>query len=360
MKSVFVFLLVLLLAVPVLAQDGPPPPPDLGDGEVVLGGLNGPQGLHVAEDGSVYVIDSGFGGEETIDFVDVNTFEVVDATFGLTSRIMRLNMDGEPEVVASLPSIAAGMDFVGGARVTSLDGTLYATVGAWQINLGEDVSVDNYTAVVRIGDMEVETVADPWAHEVANNPDGSGNIESHPYGITVGPDGMLYVADAAANAVLKIDPESGEITTLAAIEPLPGVFPNPFRDGELLRDAVPTGIVVAEDGTVYVSLLTGAPFMPGTASVIAVDADGNVSEFAGGMTMLTDLTMGPDGKMYAVSFGMFTEEGPVPNSGQILRISEDGTVSAVVDGLPFATGIAVDADGNGYVSINGIAIPEAG
>ena len=94
--------------------------------------------------------------------------------------------------------------------------------------------------------------------------------------------------------------------------------------------------------------------------MVQVATDGTVSDYATGLTMLTDLQIAPDGNLYAVSFGMFTEEGPVPNAGSIIRILDDGTPQVVIDGLPFATALAIDENGNGYVAINGIAIPEAG
>lgn len=359
MKKLSIVLLMLLFVLPVFAQDGPPPMPEL-DGEIVLEGLNGPQGVYVDGDGNLWVIDSGFGGEEAIEFINPQTFEVVEATFGLTSQVVRMAPGEEAETVATLPSIAAGMDFLGGARMIEADGVIYATVGQWHFSLGDDVAIDNYTTVVSIVDGEVSTVADLWAHEAANNPDGTDNIESHPYGIAMGPDGLLYVADAAANALISVDPESGETATVAAFEGMPGVFPNPWRGGELITDPVPTGVVVTEDGTIYVSLLSGAPFIPGSAKVVQVAEDGTVTDFATGLTMLTDVQMGPDGNLYAVQFGMFTEEGPVPNAGAVIRILEDGSSEVVIEGLPFATGIALDAEGNGYVTINGIAIPNAG
>lgn len=360
MKKLFLlFILVLMLTVPALAQDGPPPP-DLGDGVIVLDGLNGPQGVHVDADGTLWVIDSGFGGDETIAFINAQTFEQVDATFGQTSRVIRVAPGAEPEEVAMLPSVAAGMDFIGGARLIDIDGTLYATTGAWHFSLGDDVTIDNYTAVVSITNGEVTMVADLWAHEAANNPDQTDNIESHPYGIAHGPDGLLYVADAAANTLLSINPETGETTTVAAFEGMPGVFPNQWRGGEPITDPVPTAVVMAEDGTAYVSLLSGAPFIPGSAKVVQVSPEGEISDFATGLTMLTDLQRAPDGNLYAIQFGMFTQEGPVPNAGAVIRILEDGTSEVVIDGLPFATGLAFDAEGNGYVTINGIAIPGAG
>lgn len=358
-KLLLVLLLLLGMALPVFAQDGPPPMPEL-DGEIVMGGLNGPQGLYIDAEGSLWVIDSGAGGDEEIEFIDPTTFEVIPATFGNSAVIMRMSPGGEPEVAALLPSIAVGQDFIGGARLVELDGEVYATVGVWQIFLGEEVTQPLQAQVVRIEDGEGVTVADLWAHELENNPDGTDNRESHPYGIAAGPDGLLYVADAAANALISVDPASGETMTVAAFDGMPGVFPNPFRGGELIRDPVPTAVVFDAEGSIFVSLLSGAPFIPGTASVVSVSADGEVSEFATGFTMLTDLKLGPDGNFYAVQFGLFTPEGPVFNSGSIVRIMPDGSSELLIEGLPFATAIAIDADGNGYVAINGVAIPGAG
>jgi sugar lactone lactonase YvrE len=352
-------LLALALSLPVFAQEGPPPMPDL-DGEIVIAGLNGPQGLYVDGDGNLWVIDSGTGGDEEIEFINPTTFEVIPATLGQSAVVMRMSPGGEPEVVATLPSIAVGEDFIGGARLVELDGAVYATVGVWQVFMGEEVTLPLQAQVVRIDDGEPVSVGDLWAHELENNPDATENLESHPYGIASGPDGLLYVADAAANALISVDPASGETTTVAVFEGMPGVFPNPFRGGELIRDPVPTGVVVDDEGGIYVSLLSGAPFIPGTASVVSVSSDGDVSEFATGFTMLTDLKQGPDGNFYAVQFGLFTQEGPVFNSGSVVRILPDGSSEVVIDGLPFATAIAIDADGNGYVAINGVAIPEAG
>ncbi len=348
-----------VFALPVLAQDGPPPMPEL-DGDIILGGLNGPQGLFIDSEGNLWVIDSGFGGEETTEFFDPNTFEINPANYGETARILMLTPGEEAEVVALLPSIMVGEEAIGGARTVELDGVIYATIGVWHINAGEEVTLPLQAQVVRIEDGEAVTVADLWLHELANNPDGTDNIESHPYGITVGPDGLLYVADAAANTLISVDTETGETNTIAVFEGLPGVFPNPWRGGELITDPVPTAVVFDEAGEMYVSLLSGAPFIPGSAKVLQVSADGEISDFAVGFTMLTDMTLGPDGNFYGVQFGLFTEEGPVFNSGSIVRILPDGTGEILVEGLPFVTAIALDADGNGYVAINGVAIPEAG
>lgn len=359
-KSIFlvVFVLILAVALPAMAQDGPPAPELTG--EIVLDGLNGPQGLHVDSEGNLWVIDGGFGGDEEINTFDVGTYEVIPARVGDTSQVYRLSPDGEIEVVASFASVAAGQDATGGARLIEVDGVIYATMGIWHINLGEEVTVPFHGEVVAIADGEVSTVASIWEHELANNPDGTTNVETHPYGIDVDVDGNLIVTDAAGNSLIRVNPETGETETIVGFEGIPGVFPSATRGGELLADPVPTNVVANEDGSFYVSYLSGAPFVPGSAKVVSVSADGEVSDFATGLTMLVDLKRGPDGNLYAVSFGMFTDQGPIPNSGQVIRIFEDGTWEVIVAGLPFATAIALDADGNGYVTINGIAIPGAG
>ncbi|MEO8394883.1 MAG: ScyD/ScyE family protein [Chloroflexota bacterium] len=360
MRSKLILLLSLfVLAVPVFAQDDALPAPQL-DGKIVLQGLNGPQGVYVADDGSVYVIDSGVGGEETIPYVNTTTQEPIDAKLGQTSRVLRLTSEGGAEEVALLPSVATDEDLMGGARLTELNGVLYATVGTWNRALGEKVTIDHFDQVVRLGEAGIETAADLWAHERANNPDGTDNIESHPYGITSGADGRLYVADAAANALIAVNVETGETETVAVFEGLPGAFPSATRKGALITDPVPTGVAIAENGMIYVSLLSGAPFIPGSAKVVQVAEDGTVSDFATGLTMLTDLQMGSDGNLYATSFGMFTQQGPVPNSGSVIRILKDGAAETVIAGLPFATALGLDANGNGYVAINGAAIPNAG
>jgi len=348
---------VVLSVFSVIAQ---PPAPELS-GDIVAGGLNGPQGLFVDSSGVLWIIDSGYGGDETIDFFNPTTLQSSPATLGNTARIIRLLDSGEQEVVASLPSIAVGEDFLGGARLVELDGSIYATVGAWQISAGEEVNFPFQAQVVRIDENgEAATVADLWAHELANNPDATDNIESHPYGIAAGADGLLYVTDAAANVLLSVDTATGETVTIAAFDGLPGVFPSAWRGGELLTDPVPTAVTFDSEGNLYVSLLSGAPFIPGSAKVLRVTPEGEVSDFATGFTMLTDLEMGPDGNFYAVQFGLFTQEGPVFNSGSVVRISPEGVGEVIIEGLPFATALAIDADGNGYVAINGIAIPDAG
>lgn len=355
-------LFIFAISFGVLAQgDGPPPPPEI-DGDIVVEGLNGPQGLFVDSDGNLWITEGGIGGDEEITFFNVTTYAEEPGFLGTTSRIIRLTPDGEQEVVTTLPSVTAGQDRLGGGRIAEHDGTLYVSYGIWAEFLGDEVTIPYFGTILQLdeaSDDGVSAVASTWEHENAENPDAINLRETHPYGIAFGPDGLLYVADAAGNSLLSVDVASGEVNTVTAFEPLPGVFPNPVMDNQLLAQAVPTGVAFDDEGALYVSYLSGAPFVPGSAKIVTVDDEGQVSDFALGLTMLTDLAYGPDGNFYATQFALFGPRGPEPNSGAVIRITPEGEAEIVVSGLPDVTDIAFDDEGNAYVAINGANPPQA-
>ncbi len=333
-------------------------PQDIEGGTTVASGFNGPQGITIDTEGNLWVIDSGLGGDEDIQYISMETGEPAPTKMGQTARIVMVSPGGKQTEVATLPSLAASpMETVGGARLAWLDGVLYATSGVWAGGVGDPP--DLMGAVVRVEDGQVTEVADMWAYERDNNPDGL-VLEAHPYGITVGPDGWLWIANAGANTLMRVNPESGEIENGATFDGLPGPMPNPARNDAMEVDPVPTAVVFDEAGNAYVSLLSGFPFIPGSAKVLRVTPEGEVSDYATGLTMLTDLQRGPDGELYAVQFGMFSEQGPVPNAGAVVRIHEGNTSEVLVSGLPFPTALAFDQDGNAFVTINGLGAPGSG
>lgn len=152
----------------------------------------------------------------------------------------------------------------------------------------------------------VKTVSrDLWAHEIAKNPDRNkaygftrlgpscaaelaaweeanpggpplsrytGIIESHGYQTTVH-QGDVYVADAAANAVLKVDGKTGKVRTVAVIPATPVTFtaeinamfegafgadlPDCLIGQKYVPEPVPTDVKVGKDGKLYVTTLQG-------------------------------------------------------------------------------------------------------
>jgi hypothetical protein len=339
------------------AHDGPIP---ASDGEVIADGFNGPQGVLVDGDGNVWVIDSGLGGEDDIKWISAETGEEVDAKVGDSAQVARINAaDHSVDMIAALPSVNLGQEAIGGARLALVDGTLYATSGQGIGSPDSEIPA-NFGGVVSISaDGAVAMVASIWDFEVANNPDGI-LLDSHPYGLEPGPDGMLYVADAGGNALLKVDPATGDVSLVATFDPLPGVFPRPDYGGEMLTDAVPTDVVFDAEGNAYVSYLSGAPFVPGSAKVVMVAPDGTVSDYATGYTMLTDLDWGPDGNLYGVQFGIFGEQGPVPNSGAVVHIKGGTDSDVAIEGLSFPIAIDFNEAGDAFVAINAVGPPGSG
>jgi DNA-binding beta-propeller fold protein YncE len=329
-----------------------------GAGTTIASGFNAPQGVLVAPDGSIWVIDSGLGGDQEIPFVNPETGEVEAATYGETARVVQVAADGGQTVAASLTSLLVGQEAVGGARLALMDDTLYVTNGGW-VGAASEEALPNTAAVLKIEDGTAIEIAQTWPLEKEQNPDGH-ILESHPYGLTPGPDGKLWVADAGANTILGVDPDSGEVSLVAVLEGIPSPLPNPARGDAQESDPVPTAVAFGQDGSIYVSYLPGFPFLPGSAKVAKLSADGQAEDFATGLTMVTDLRAGPDGNLYAVSLGQFTEQGPVPNTGAILRVKEGDASETLLTGLSFPTSVDFTPEGDAYVTTNGVGAPGSG
>ena len=351
---------LLLVALPatVLAQDTAA---GAVQGEVVVEGLNGPMGILVDSAGDIWVVDSGTGGDEVIEGIGFDG-QPMTATMGMSSRIVRISgVDGTQTDVATLPSINLGTEAEGGSRLAELRGITYVTAPGWHPGMVPSTAEEPLPltgGILRItpGGEAVEAVP-MWQYEKNNDTDNE--LDNHPYGLHATDDGALLMTDAGGNALYRVNPASRRAKLLATFEPLPGVFPNPKYDNEMLTDAVPTGVTV-RDGITYVGFLSGAPFLPGSAKVVTVAEDGTVADFASGLTMLTDLRSGPDGELYAVQFAMANEAGFVPDSGALLRIKEGEASEVVASGLSFPTSIAFNADGDALVTTNGVGAAGSG
>jgi len=330
-------------------------------GTIVIDGLNGPMGVLVTPDGSVWAVDTGIGGDVEMELPLFGTGEPSYWRLGETARIVRMAPDGSQTDVATLPSIAYPADPTyssGGAGLAMIDGRLYTTTGQWW-SVGDTERPIGMAALIRIDDGRGIEVANTWDLEREYNPDGY-EVTTNPFGLAAGPDGNLWVADAAANDLLKIDPTTGRTEVVAVFEGIPSPIPNAIREGALESDPVPTGVTFDHDGNLYVSLLPGVPFLPGSAKVVRVTPDGAVTDYATGLTMLTDLQTGPDGHLYAVTLAEFTDKGPTPASGEIVRVLEGDASEVVLSGLSFPTAIDFNSAGDAYVTINGLGEPGTG
>lgn len=331
-------------------------------GTVIADGLNNPRGIAVGPDGSVYVAEAGTGGPQSV------TIGEMTLHIGNTGQVTQIMPDGSKRVVAR-EFFSAELD----GEVSGLHGLTYGQGALWAVTVGTldaPQPPPGTGALLRIDPATgaSTTVADIQAYEKQHNPDGFA-INSNPYGVAAGPDGMIYVADAGANAILRVNPAGGAVSLLALIPGIalpPGMAPpggNPDRGGANEIDPVPTNLAFGADGALYVSLLTGGPFPPGASKVLRVTMDGKISDAAAGLTMLTDVERGPDGAWYVAQFAEFsftsTPPGPIPGSGQVLRVKAGGQQEVVAGGLMFPNMIAFDGSGNLYVTTNSV-IPNAG
>ena len=404
-----VAILSLLLALALgagnaAAQDGTPTGdgPPLPEGcEVVADGLLNPRQLAIAADGTLFVTEAGVGGDEELappaeePVVEEEVAELVGSpaaeaiveaatptaddedeatpaadeaaeggpegegfppvTRGDSGQVTMVTPDGTQSVVASgLPSYSLG---VGPAGIVLADGQLWVANGGFASIVGVD-PLPNENGIVQIDPEtgDVTPIADLGAYELENNPDGT-DVNPNLYGMDLGADGQLYVADAGGNTVYRVDPATGEFALLGVIPELPlpaeqdaAADATPEADAPTSLHAVPTGVDVGADGNVYVGLL-GAE-VPGAARVQIAQADGTFVDAATGLTAVVGVALGPDGELYASQISTnFAEEEP----GDVVRVAEDGDHEVVVEGLAVPNGIAFDQDGNLYVVVNSVA-----
>lgn len=286
------------------AGGGPAPNP-------LATGLVGPLGISVTERGDVLVAQAFIGTVSSVDKHGEVTDLVTEFAF--------------------TPGVAD-------------DGhVLYTSAGPAGVFL-KSVAPDGTTSIL----------ADLLNHEITQNPDGgqqygfseisddcaaqwpaafgppqySGIIDTNPYAIATTKD-HVYVADAAANAILSID-GSGTVNTVAVLPPQPAVVNQDAIDGLGLPqctlgltynfEPVPTDVEL-HGGSLYVTTLPGGPEDPSAGArggVWTVDAaSGDATQIGSGLAGATDLAVSPSGTVYvtelfAGSVTMVTPSGNTP------------------------------------------------
>lgn len=372
--------------------------------EVVAEGLANPRHLNVGPDGTLYVAETGSGGDECMTLGEGE--EAFEVCFGPTGEISRVDGDGATAVVSGLPSAAepSGM-FATGVHDVSIapDGTMYAVIGEaaeFEDPSDEEEIPGLSSSLIQINDDGTWTVvADLQAYEDENNPDegediftGEPELISNPYAVLALED-AVYVIDASGNDLLRVA-DDGTVSTFAIFPSQTGTLDDlpPFvelppdlpPDFTFPIQAVPTSIAVGPDGAFYVGTLTGFPFPPGGASVWRVmdendDGDaldeGETSIYASGFTAIVDVDFDPDGNLYVLELarqGLLVAEMAAPDdeaavTGALIQVTPEGRQIEVANtGLILPGGLEVTDDGEIYVSNFSIfpdeseAVPESG
>jgi hypothetical protein len=353
--------LVALVPAGVAAAHGDSSP------EVVATGLANPRGLDVGPWGTVYVTEAGVGGNGPC----VGNEETGTSCVGATGAVTLIGHGEQRRVLEGLPSIAPvptepppgddgpvpaeppGDDALGPSDISlSGRGGAYLTVG-----LGQDPAAREelgelgpaFGLLYKISSFgHARAVADITAYEAEVNPDG-GLEDSNPNSVT-SDCGRIFVVDAGGNSLLRVQ-RSGEISTVA-------VFPDRVLDAppglglpaQVPVQAVPTNVVVGPDGALYISQLTGFPFIPGAARIYRVVPGSAPEIYADGLTNVTDLAFDRHGNLYVVEIAANGLLSGDP-TGALIKIRPDGSHETVLsEGLVNPYGVAISRHGDIYVT----------
>ena len=194
--------------------------------------------------------------------------------------------------------------------------------GAWATTgAGADPTTPSGQALWWIEDGEAELVADLWAFEVANNPDGNTPFDSNPYDVVALADGSAIVVDPGANAILRAN-RAGNVQVMAVfpdglvstanIKSLAGCPGSeaPFcgLPDQMPAQSTPTAAAVGADGSVYVGELRGFPGPTDASSIWKVSPGATgaqcgvspdcVKVFDGGFTSIVDLEIDSAGRLF--------------------------------------------------------------
>jgi hypothetical protein len=288
-------------------------------------------------DGKLYVAEAGHGGDEQSNWVP----PFMTAKIGNSGRIIRIDGDEQTVIASGFQSVALGpgAETVGVDDLAFMGSTLYAVVGQANALPG---GKETFSLLVKVGmDGKIEPVADLGKFERDHNPDQT-VPDSNPFGIAIGPDGNIYVADAGGNDVLKVTPD-GQVSVYAV-----------WKD-----NPVPTSIAFDKNGVGHTAFLTGAPFPSGGSRAERIN-DSSTEVFAKGLTAATDLKIGPDSSVYVLEHATSWGGGPPPvftaNTGRVLKLTPNGN-QVMVAGLHSPTKMTFGPDGALYIANNSSDVP---
>jgi streptogramin lyase len=155
-----------------------------------------------------------------------------------------------------------------------------------------------------------DSCAAAWPVADFGPPTYNGQIDAHPYSVAIG-NGEYFVADAAANAILRVS-ANGRISTVAVLPGQPIVLTadnvtalglDPCVVGRTYNfEPVPTDVEIGPDGMLYVTTLPGGPEGPQLGprgSVYRVNPhSGAATRIATGFLGATNVAISPKGTIY--------------------------------------------------------------
>ncbi|ACK70703.1 conserved hypothetical protein [Gloeothece citriformis PCC 7424] len=346
---------------------------------VIADGLDNPRNLAFGADGSIYVTESGTGGDgEDGRCIPSPSAGFIPLCAGNTGKLTKINPDGtKVDILSNLPSLALtpfGEQAAGPADI-QFDGAgnayfLYGFAGdpsnrETVLNtpiLGQLYKLD-------LNSFELTSLADFAEYELENNPDGS-DIITNPYAMTI-VGNNAYVIDGGGNAIYSVGLDGSGINNVAGFpdQPLPSNTefpPLPPDAGDdvgfpTVLQSVPTAVTVAPDGSLTVAEYSGFPYPEGSARIFSVDPTTLQAEVLyDGFTQLTGATYDDEGNLYVLQHMNVAEWKAIEQGGNvigdiggsIIKIAPDGTQTTLWsgNGLEAASGLFFGPDGRLYTS----------
>lgn len=174
--------------------------------------------------------------------------------------------------------------------------------------------------------------------------------ESHPYNMTLGPDGALYITDAAANAIIRRS-ATGDLSVVTEVPGIANTNPAGPPPGPPFIQSVPTSITY--DGRQFlISTLLGFPFPAGKAIVYQMSLAGTLTIYQQTFNSLVDIENDGNGSPLVLEFAVFGPMGFAPNTGRLLRAN--GTTSTVLlDKLNLPTDLKIQDAHTAYITSMG-------
>ncbi|MPR36982.1 ScyD/ScyE family protein [Salmonirosea aquatica] len=222
------------------------------------------------------------------------------------------------------------------------NGILYVlnAKGLYQLNLATHKTGD---PAVSAASLTPEPIHQFVINQTLKNDTG----ESHLYNMVLGPDGALYFADAAANAIVRRS-SAGQLSIVAEVPGIPNPNPTGPPPGPPVIESVPTGITY--DGKQFaISTLLGFPFPAGKALLYRMDLAGNLSVFQQAFNSLVDVENDGNGNYLVLEHSIFGPTGFTPQTGRLLRAK--GTSSEVLlDKLNLPTDLKIVDNHTAYLT----------
>lgn len=286
--------------------------------KTITSGLVGVMGVETDGNGNIWVTESG------TDVPDAN-----NDTHNNNGKVILITPDGHKyDAIVNLESYANvhSGELQGTVHILREGKMMYVLSGdhLYLADISNFKPGDTPLDATNLPSEDIFSVISQLPSE--SNPDH----DSHPYNLTKGPNGDLYITDAGANAIVH---RKG-VNDYSILAEFPAI-PNPLFPGlgGPTVQVVPTSILY--DGDAFlVTTLTGFPFPADAAVIYKVSMSGDVSVHQTGFTMLVDIVEGEGANhlvaQHASSFN--PASGFVPNSGSLVW-ANGSNMTLLADGL---------------------------